>query len=293
MCFFVETFLKLFPIEGEGISQELSLHPVHLSPDKDGLLPPSALVPFCSYQGDVDLLGQRRSDMGNLTVCDKFKPIILEGQLCYSIEVADFVKSKTNPTQWDNNNDGLLLLLDPKPYPLTPSDIGAQRKKQDSSKVYIHTLAQHTAYGPGSYGMHALKSLVSTDNFLQLLDGEKKCRVHNQEECQAGKYLHQVISNCSCIPWPLGNERTDEKVCIAYRNICNYFAQAHNFCGPESETCVEKQKVKNGECLVPCTGLYSDTSDDFLEQKTMQGEIKSFFVKNHSLIYFFRISITG
>ena len=51
-------------------------------------------------------------------------------------------------------------------------------------------------------------------------------------------------------------------------------------------------KVKNEECLVPCTGLYSDTSDDFLEQKTMEGEIKSFFVKNHSLIYFFRISIT-
>ena len=219
MCFFVETFLKLFPIEGEGISQELSLHPVHLSPDKDGLLPPSALVPFCSYQGDVDLLGQRRSDMGNLTVCDKFKPIILEGQLCYSIEVADFVKSKTNPTQWDNNNDGLLLLLDPKPYPLTPSDIGAQRKKQDSSKVYIHTLAQHTAYGPGSYGMHALKSLISTDNFLQLPDGEKKCRVHNQEECRAEKFLDQVISNCSCVPWPLASGTTDKKVSLFSQDL--------------------------------------------------------------------------
>ena len=212
MCFFVETFLKLFPIEGEGISQELSLHPVHLSPDKDGLLPPSALVPFCSYQGDVDLLGQRRSDMGNLTVCDKFKPIILEGQLCYSIEVADFVKSKTNPTQWDNNNDGLLLLLDPKPYPLTPSDIGAQRKNQDSFKVYIHTLAQHTAYGPGSYGMNALKKMTGTESFLQLPDSQKKCRVHNREKCQTDKFLEQVKRNCSCVPWPLVTECAREEV---------------------------------------------------------------------------------
>ena len=139
MCFFVETFLKLFAIEGEGISQELALHPVHLSPDRDGLLSPSSLVPFCSYQGDVDLLGQRRSEMGNLTVCDKFKPIILEGQLCYSIEVADIVKSKTNPSQGGNNKNGLLLLLDPNPYPITPSDIGAQRNNPDSFKVCIHT----------------------------------------------------------------------------------------------------------------------------------------------------------
>ena len=35
----------------EGL-RELSLHPVHLIRDLQGNLPPSALVPFCFYQGD-------------------------------------------------------------------------------------------------------------------------------------------------------------------------------------------------------------------------------------------------
>ena len=36
----------------EKVSRHLSLHPIHLKPDTNGNLPPSALVPFCSYQED-------------------------------------------------------------------------------------------------------------------------------------------------------------------------------------------------------------------------------------------------
>ena len=78
-----------------GVSRELSLHPVHLTPDKDGNLPPSALVPFCSYQGDSNLLGQERPELDNLTICDKFKSTILEGQLCYSLNIAKLGKKLT------------------------------------------------------------------------------------------------------------------------------------------------------------------------------------------------------
>ena len=87
---------------------------------------------------------------------------------------------------------GLFPLLDPNPYQIVKNGLGVEIEENDKQtfKVFLHTLAQHRAYGPGAYGMHALKSLISTDNFLQLPDGEKKCRVHNQEECQAGKYLH-------------------------------------------------------------------------------------------------------
>ena len=70
----------------------LSLHPIHLIPDKKGQLPPSALVPFCSYQGESNMLGQKRPELDNLTICDKFEPTILEGQLCYSIDVAKLGK---------------------------------------------------------------------------------------------------------------------------------------------------------------------------------------------------------
>ena len=45
-----------------------------------------------------------------------------------------------------------------------------------------------------------------------------------------------------------------------------------------------EQKVNDDACWVPCTGLYADISDDSLEQKTMEGEIK-FFSRQKSLAY--------
>ena len=38
------------------------------------------------------------------------------------------------------------------------------------------------------------------------------------------------------------------------------------FCGPEKETCVANQTLKDKTCLVPCDGLYADISDDSLKQ---------------------------
>ena len=48
-------FAKLVFLHDAGIREDLralSLHPVHLTRDLQGNLPPSALVPFCFYQGD-------------------------------------------------------------------------------------------------------------------------------------------------------------------------------------------------------------------------------------------------
>jgi len=73
------------------VSRDLALHPFHLTRDKEGNLPPSALVPFCSYQGESSLLGKELPEMDNLTVCDKFQPTILEGQLCHTLDIATLV----------------------------------------------------------------------------------------------------------------------------------------------------------------------------------------------------------
>ena len=37
-------------------------------------------------------------------------------------------------------------------------------------------------------------------------------------------------------------------------------------CGPEKESCVGNQTLRDNNCLVPCTGLYADISDDSLSQ---------------------------
>ena len=120
------------------------------------------------------------------------------------------------PTKAGKRN-GLFLLVDPNPYQGNSSErnLEAERNDQDSFKIYIHTLAQHSAYGSGTYGMHSLKSMIGTKSFEELPESQKRCRVHNREGCQADKFLEQVQGNCSCIPWALENDTSKEKVISA------------------------------------------------------------------------------
>ena len=186
---------------GSKISQELSLHPVHLTPDKEGNLPPSALVPFCSYQGQSSLLGKELPEMDNMAVCDKFQPNILEGQLCHTLDIAKLVDFPTKSGKFN----GLRLLLDPNPYRPKQQDTntGGPKTGDQDFKVAIHTLAQYTSFGPGAYAMSTLKKMTGTTNFKKLPAHQKKCLAHNREDCQTRKYLEQVQKDCKCIPWAL------------------------------------------------------------------------------------------
>ena len=139
--------------------------------------------------------------MDNLTVCDKFQPTILEGQLCYTIDSALLKKNSAK----SGKSNGLLLLLDPKPYQLDHTNEGAER----NFKVFIHTLAHHTTFRPGSYAMNMLKKMTGTESFKQLPDNQKKCLVHNREECQTQKYLEQVQKECICLPWDLQTNQVE------------------------------------------------------------------------------------
>ena len=42
--------------------------------------------------------------------------------------------------------------------------------------------------------------------------------------------------------------------------------QEFSICGPEKETCVAKQTLRDEKCLVSCDGLYADIADDSLKQ---------------------------
>ena len=146
------------------------------------------------------MLGQIRPELDNLTVCDKFEPTILEGQLCYSINIAKLEKMPTEA----GKTRGLFLLLDPRPYQIQDyGSAGARRDKHEAFKVYIHTLAPFTVYGPGAFAMSSLKSMTGTTSFTELPDKQKKCTVHNREECQTDKFFSHVVNNCSCVPWRL------------------------------------------------------------------------------------------
>ena len=74
--------------------------------------------------------------------------------------------------------------------------------------MYIHTLAPHTAYGPGAYAMHSLKKMTGKSSFYQMPDNQKECQVHSREKCQTEKFLKHVKTNCSCVPWALTTENS-------------------------------------------------------------------------------------
>ena len=52
-----------------------------------------------------------------------------------------------------------------------------------------------------------------------------------------------------------------------FNPVCQEFAS----CGPEKETCVANQTLKDITCLVPCDGLYADIEDGSLKQNVMKG----------------------
>ena len=136
-------------------------------------------------------------ELGGFPTCDQFEIIILDGQPCYSLDVSTKVK---DPTKLGKNN-GLLLLLDPFPYQLM--EVMEGKMDGQSFKVYIHTVSQFTAYGPGTYSMTVLKKTTGTKKFLQLPDDRRKCSVHKREECQTQAYLDQIQRECKCVPWAL------------------------------------------------------------------------------------------
>ena len=139
--------------------------------------------------------------MDNMIVCDKFQPTILEGQLCYTLNSALLKKKSTK----SGKSNGLFLLLDPHPYRLSERDESTTEDQE--FKVFIHTLAQYTTFGPGCSAMTMLKKMTGTSRFKQLPDHQKKCLAHNREECQTKKYLDQVQKECNCMPWVFQNNQ--------------------------------------------------------------------------------------
>ena len=205
--------------------------------------------------------------MDNLTVCDKFQPTILEGQICYTLNMAALKKNSTK----SGTSYGLFLLLDIDPFQLNHKDsnTGGSTEGDQSFKLFIHTLAPHTTSEPGSYAMSALKKMTGTKSFKQLPDHQRKCLVQRKEECQTQHFLNQVKKECKCVPWILPTDQVgkgyEENI---YIFICKEFAS----CGLEKKNCVTNQTLKDENCLVSCEGLYADISDGSLKKNMVKGK---------------------
>ena len=199
----------LCPGSEAGIA-EVSLHPVHLLDSMERALP-AALIPFCSYQANMSLLGNP-GDQFPFVACGKFQPYLLEGQLCYSLDLRDIKSGGSRK----GKGKGLLLVLDPT----INSDIDDGDKQEDTkinnesylARLYLHTMTTFSSSKNGSYALSVLKKMTGTESFLQM--PEKGCQVESYEECNTRKYLDRVIEVCKCVPWALGP--STGQVCILH-----------------------------------------------------------------------------
>ena len=190
----------------------MSFFPPHLINSK-GSLTPAALIPFCSFQGDMNVLGE--NEMGlNFTACSKFKPTMLEGQLCYALNLSLIEKDKTKAGE----NEGLVLIIDngfentqmkqpevQHEKQKNPLVLGSSAVEDSSSRIYLNTLSSFSGFSGGSYAMTALKKMTGTTSFLKQTNEEKGCRIQTNEDCQAKRYIERVQKMCGCVPWALSS----------------------------------------------------------------------------------------
>ena len=108
--------------------QNLLNHPVHIIGD-DGQLSPSALIPFCSFGGNMSAMGVKINKF-DTPVCNSFEANILNDQLCYEVDPNNF---KTNITS-DQFKQGIEFYVD--------SNFDRQTNYDDKSDfmIYLDTL---------------------------------------------------------------------------------------------------------------------------------------------------------
>ena len=149
---------------------------------------PGALIPVCMYQGSPDMLGRTSQDLP-FTACDKFQPSVLEGQLCYSLNLTNI------KTKLDKKKE-LLLLIDP----------GTSKDQEFPLRIKVHMLAPYTDSRSGRYAITAIKKMSGTESFMGLPESERKCQSEEFEDCYTRKYFARVQERCGCIPLSLSSK---------------------------------------------------------------------------------------
>ena len=248
----------------------MSLHPPHLV-DSSGSLTPAALIPFCAYQTNMTILSQTLPDLSfkvDRHFCSKFKPIVLCGQLCYSLEVSmlDVENSKSGL------KNGLLLIVDPgktdfvnNKEKTTDQDhygllnLEPLRETEGPASIYINTLAGFTDFRAGSYAMTGLKKTTGTKSFLNLPDEIKGCQNEMYEDCIAQRYIIKAQQKCGCFPWALSRAGTYKVVKVYYIHLSRTtFNQVSPYCSPNASVCLTSISTNDLGCRGSCSGLYAD-----------------------------------
>ena len=118
-------------------------HPVHIL-DRDGILSPSAFIPFCAFGDDMKTMGRVVKGFHD-PVCDSFKAKIRNDQLCYEVDLENYRNKHKIKEQLKS---GLVMMLDynlerqSETYnPNKVPNFGTEENENDA-KIYLNTISK-------------------------------------------------------------------------------------------------------------------------------------------------------
>ena len=250
-----------------------------------------SLVPFCAYAGNFSTLGRSIGGL-DFPICDKFKPTVLDGQVCYVLDLKEAVPSLQGETE-KGKEKGLLLALNMNIA--TKEDISISGRElldkdvlesevleyADTATLHISTLDRFWDTKPGSYAMTSLKKMTGTSSFLDLPENIKDCQIEDQERCYSRKYIEELQNQCNCLPWALGASIPQKvKGNPPFCETKSEIFQNVTFCSPNANSCVRNVNKRHPDCKISCTGLYAvvwylgddltDSSNDPMKKKSGQ-----------------------
>ena len=149
------------------------------------------------------ILGENINGL-DFPVCNAFKPTILDGELCYYLNMKDFISAESRPVSKAGRGEGLLLAID-NGISIRPFDEKSIELKKDfirtksrssggKASFHILTLHRHEDSRPGVYTLTDLKQMAGTENFLSMPDDVKKCQIEQKEKCRSRRYVDKVQS---------------------------------------------------------------------------------------------------
>ena len=189
----------------------MSQHPPHIVENQ---LVPNAFIPFCSFSGNMSLIGKIIADV-EIPVCDGFRKDTVDGRLCFTIYVDKLSSNERMPTM-SGKGKGLVFVVDKglsigSPHrQRVPGEDALQDLldtkdpvDEDSVTVFIATPHRFTARRQGRYMMTALKKMNGTKSFANLPDKIKECQMDSEGECKRKKFRTELVNKCGCLPWAL------------------------------------------------------------------------------------------
>ena len=244
-------------------------HPPHLMSSWS-----SAFVPFCAYKTSLNFSKESYALEGtDFPLCSSFLPTILEGQLCYKLDlkkVSGNGKENELMLLLDYNEERSLQISSNKSITTKTSNetlnfgTAVDNIQGSSVKIVINTLSSFTGFGGGVFKMTDVKRMTAKEDFLKMPFKDKRCEVELYEDCRTRKLLEE----CNCVPWELSRFQVG-----FFLFVVDISSNLQNMaiCDAKGRDCIEENSSKTFNCNTTCVGIYADV---LWEGKNIEEELK-------------------